>query len=71
MAQSLGYAVTLASDAHSTFDSPVLAAPKIIEHHNRLLGGIVERVIPSVEIALASGAGRRVTGRSSIGSSGL
>jgi nicotinamidase-related amidase len=52
VAQTLGYAVTLASDAHSTFDNPVLAAPKIIEHHNRLLGGIVERVMPSAEIAL-------------------
>jgi len=51
VAQSLGYAVTLASDAHSTFDNPVLNAEKIIEHHNRLLSGIVEKVVPSAEIA--------------------
>ena len=51
VAQSLGYAVTLAGDAHSTFDNPVLDARKIIEHHNRLLSGIVERVMPAAEIA--------------------
>ncbi|HEV8391885.1 MAG TPA: cysteine hydrolase family protein, partial [Dongiaceae bacterium] len=31
VAQSLGYAVTLAADAHSTFDNSVLDARKIIE----------------------------------------
>lgn len=51
VAQSLGYAVTLASDAHSTFDNPVLKADQIIRHHNRLLSGIVERVAPTAEIA--------------------
>ena len=51
VAQSLGYAVTLAGDAHSTFDNPVLNADKIIEHHNRLLSGIVESVKPAAEIA--------------------
>ena len=51
VAQSLGYAVTLAADAHSTFDNPVLSAPKIIEHHNRLLAGIVEKVAPVAEIS--------------------
>jgi nicotinamidase-related amidase len=51
VAQSLGYAVTLAGDAHSTFDNPVLDARKIIEHHNRVLSGIVERVAPVAEIA--------------------
>ena len=50
VAQSLGYKVTLAADAHSTFDSPVIPADKIIAHHNRLLAGIVERVVPAAEI---------------------
>lgn len=50
VAQSLGYKVTLAADAHSTFDSPVIPADKIIAHHNRLLAGIVERVAPVAEI---------------------
>jgi nicotinamidase-related amidase len=50
VAQSLGYAVTLASDAHSTMDSPVLTADQIIRHHNRVLSGIVE-VAPAGEIA--------------------
>jgi len=51
VAQSLGYKVTLAADAHSTFDNPVLSAHKIIAHHNRLLSGIVESVRPAAEIA--------------------
>jgi nicotinamidase-related amidase len=34
---SLGYRVTLAADAHSTWDSESLRAPQIIQHHNRLL----------------------------------
>jgi len=33
-----GYRVTLASDAHTTFDSAVLPASQIIAHHNHLLG---------------------------------
>jgi nicotinamidase-related amidase len=37
-AAALGYEVTLVSDAHTTFDSPVLPAEKIIAHHNRTLG---------------------------------
>jgi nicotinamidase-related amidase len=52
VAQSLGYAVTLAGDAHSTFDGPGLTAEAIIRHHNRVLSGIVERVAPAAEIAL-------------------
>jgi nicotinamidase-related amidase len=51
VAQSLGYAVTLAADAHSTMDNPVLTAEQIIRHHNRLLSGIVESVKPAAEIA--------------------
>ncbi len=51
VAQSLGYKVTLAADAHSTMDSPTLKADQIIHHHNRVLSGIVERVAPAAEIA--------------------
>ena len=51
VAQSLGYKVTLAADAHSTFHTPILPADKIIAHHNPLLSGIVERVAPVAEIA--------------------
>jgi nicotinamidase-related amidase len=32
-----GFSVTLASDAHTTFDSQALAAPAIIRHHNATL----------------------------------
>ncbi|KFN04202.1 cysteine hydrolase [Bacillus clarus] len=34
---SLGYDVTLAEDGHSTYDSIVLSAPRIIKHHNDIL----------------------------------
>jgi hypothetical protein len=37
-AVALGYQVTLLSDAHSTFDSPVLTAEQIVAHHNSTLG---------------------------------
>jgi nicotinamidase-related amidase len=50
VAQSLGYAVTLVSDGHSTFDNPILSAGKIIEHHNRALSIVVEHVIPAAEV---------------------
>ncbi len=36
---ALGYKVVLASDAHTTFDSPTLSAAQIIAHHNATLGG--------------------------------
>lgn len=38
-AYSLGYDVTLARDAHSTWDTGQLTAPQIIAHHNDVLGG--------------------------------
>lgn len=37
-AYALGYDTTLVKDAHSTFDSRVLPASNIIEHHNNSLG---------------------------------
>lgn len=36
---SLGYEVTLASDAHGTSDKEGLSADRIISHHNEVLGG--------------------------------
>ena len=36
---SLGYEITLVEDAHSTWDSPLLTAQQIINHHNQVLGG--------------------------------
>lgn len=35
---SLGYNITLVKDAHSTWNSPVLTAQQIIDHHNNVLG---------------------------------
>jgi nicotinamidase-related amidase len=37
-AKSLGYAVTLVKDAHSTWNSRTLTARQIIDHHNEVLG---------------------------------
>lgn len=36
---SMGYDSILVKDAHSTFDSKILTATQIIEHHNGILGG--------------------------------
>lgn len=36
---SLGYDNIFVKDAHTTFDSKVLSANKIIEHHNDVIGG--------------------------------
>jgi len=36
---SLGYDVTLVSDAHTTVDNKLLTAAQIIAHHNALLDG--------------------------------
>jgi len=38
-AVSLGYDVTLVSDAHTTIDNKLLTAAEIIAHHNALLDG--------------------------------
>ncbi|HSB09229.1 MAG TPA: cysteine hydrolase family protein [Blastocatellia bacterium] len=38
-AVSMGYDVTLVSDAHTTIDNKLLTAPQIIAHHNALLDG--------------------------------
>jgi nicotinamidase-related amidase len=38
-AADLGYQVVLVRDGHTTFDTSVLPAEKIVAHHNRTLGG--------------------------------
>lgn len=38
-AVTLDYNVILVSDAHSTWDTPILSAQQVIDHHNRVLGG--------------------------------
>lgn len=49
-AYSLGYKVVLVSDAHTTFDSPVLTGAQIQSHHNQTLGGSFARVLPAAEV---------------------
>ncbi|MBZ6076473.1 cysteine hydrolase family protein [Microvirga puerhi] len=43
-ARDLGYAVTLVSDGHTTFDTPELSGAQIVAHHNLTLqrGGFVD-----------------------------
>jgi nicotinamidase-related amidase len=36
-AAALGYRVTLVKDGHTTYDTPVLSAARIIMHHNHSL----------------------------------
>jgi nicotinamidase-related amidase len=47
---SLGYEVTLAADAHSTWDGEVLPAGQIIAHHNSVLGGWFAKIAGVEEI---------------------
>lgn len=47
---SLGFKSVLASDGHSTFDSPVLPAEKIIEHHNYIMDGRFVKCLPVNDI---------------------
>ncbi len=55
---SLGFDVTLASDAHGTWNSPTLRAEQIIEHHNGLLdefsaGNAAVKVTPTSAVAFS------------------
>jgi nicotinamidase-related amidase len=47
---SLGFEVTLVEDGHSTMDSGILNAEKIIAHHNAILGSWFCRLKPAKEI---------------------
>ncbi|HWT99643.1 MAG TPA: cysteine hydrolase family protein [Terriglobales bacterium] len=51
VARNLGYDVTLAADAHSTYDGSGLTAAQIIAHHNRVLGSSTVRLRKAAEIA--------------------
>lgn len=46
---SMGYKVTLVSDAHSTWDSEELTAQQIINHHNNVLRWFAD-IYPSIDI---------------------
>lgn len=50
VARNLGYDVTLASDAHSTYDGGGLTAAQIIGHHNRILGSSTVTLRPAAEV---------------------
>jgi len=50
VARNLGYRVTLAKDAHSTYDGSGLTAAQIITHHNRVLGSSTVTLKPAAEI---------------------
>jgi len=55
-AVSLGYDVVLASDGHTTADTPALTFEQVIAHHNSVLDGLGAgehevRVVPSAEIS--------------------
>ena len=58
-AASLGYQVTLVADAHSTFDRDYISAAKVVEHHNRILGGLHGRRRPCLGRPLGSGRASR------------
>lgn len=47
---SLGYNVTLVSDAHSTFDTDLLSADKIIKHHNNIISSWFGRLSKTEEV---------------------
>ena len=48
----LGYDIVLVKDGHSTWDSEILPAQKIIEHHNRVLGDWFVELSEADEIEL-------------------
>lgn len=50
-AKARGYAVTLASDAHGTWDGEAQSAAEIIASHNAALGEGIATVKPAAEIA--------------------
>lgn len=49
-AYSLGYETILVKDAHSTYNSKILTAEQIIEHHNQTIGSWFARLVPCYEI---------------------
>jgi len=51
---SLGFEVVLISDAHSTWDSAVLPADRIIQHTNHTLAEWFVRLAPSEDASFAT-----------------
>ena len=49
-AVALGYRVVLASDGHTTWDTPALPAERIIAHHNRTLGRGFAELSPVMDV---------------------
>jgi nicotinamidase-related amidase len=56
---SLGYQVTLAKDAHSTWDTELLSASQIIAHHNNVLGEWFAKTeeVSEIDFGILSGNG--------------
>ena len=49
-AVALGYRVGLVADGHTTYDTPVIDAERIIAHHNRLLGNGFANVVAADQV---------------------
>src|ERR1700704_4283831 len=49
-AVALGYRVVLVAGGHTTYDTPVIDAERIIAHHNRLLGSGFADVVVADEV---------------------
>jgi len=47
---SLGYKNTFVTDGHSTFDSKLLSAAQIIEHHNGIIGSLFAQLKRAEEV---------------------
>jgi aminoglycoside 6'-N-acetyltransferase len=46
----LGYDVTLAADAHGTWDDETLTAAQIVAHHNEVMANGFADVVSSAEV---------------------
>ena len=53
----LGYDVTLAADAHGTFDGENLTAAQAVAHHNEVMGNGFAEVVPAREISFENPVG--------------
>lgn len=49
-AVALGYRVVLVTDGHTTYDTPVIPADRIIAHHNRLLGRAFAELVAADQV---------------------
>lgn len=49
-AYSLDYDITVAEDAHTTYDTTILKAPQIIAHHNSIFGGRFAKLMKADDI---------------------